>query len=193
MDEIDPICQALRTRRTRLRLTQKQVAQRAGCSQPSISDWENGFAVPTLTNLGLWLEALGGTLLLEFDDTDTEEVLDVNTARMLHRHSSSMCNPPECPIHKEAMEDYRTGTGQMLRVHPESKCHTQWCVIHRPMSGPWDGWPTHWRFDREIMERICPHGIGHPAREQSEMWARQGREHEGVHGCDGCCSRKVMT
>lgn len=43
------------------------------------------------------------------------------------------------------------------------------------------GWPRHYRGDRGIWERICPHGIGHPDPDQP---LDNGR---GVHGCDGCC------
>jgi hypothetical protein len=35
------------------------------------------------------------------------------------------------------------------------------------------------------MERICPHGIGHPDPDDPAF----KNPIEGVHGCDGCCSR----
>lgn len=40
-------------------------------------------------------------------------------------------------------------------------------------------WPQHWRGDRHLMERICPHGVGHPDPDDINP--------DGVHGCDGCC------
>ena len=40
----------------------------------------------------------------------------------------------------------------------------------------------HWRIDRYIVERICPHGIGHPDPNQILPTDDDGR-----HGCDGCC------
>ena len=40
----------------------------------------------------------------------------------------------------------------------------------------------HWRIDRYIVERICPHGIGHPDPNQILP-----TDDDGQHGCDGCC------
>jgi hypothetical protein len=40
-------------------------------------------------------------------------------------------------------------------------------------------WPQNWREDRGIMERICPHGIGHPDPDDPTT--------DKIHGCDGCC------
>lgn len=45
------------------------------------------------------------------------------------------------------------------------------------------GWSKHWRGDRGQFENVCPHGVGHPARESVK------KEGDGVHGCDGCCAR----
>ena len=36
-----------------------------------------------------------------------------------------------------------------------------------------------YRVDRNCIEWICPHGIGHP------IW---DGNNDYVHGCDGCCS-----
>ncbi len=39
-----------------------------------------------------------------------------------------------------------------------------------------------------IVEDICEHGIGHPNRE----WLKKhGKDGDGIHGCDGCCSKEV--
>lgn len=92
--------------------------------------------------------------------------------------------------------EYVTGTGQKLwRVHLKQDCQHRICDIHNPPQGlPESDWPTHWRADRGLMERICPHGIGHPTKAHmeflKEMDAVRGTENarwEGVHGCDGCC------
>ena len=78
-------------------------------------------------------------------------------------------------------ELYRTGTGQVVKVHAADDCRnldgTGYCPIHNPAPGPWREWLTHWSEDRRIMERICGHGIHHPAV-----------EHGGPrpHRCDGC-------
>jgi hypothetical protein len=74
---------------------------------------------------------------------------------------------------------YTTGVGQKLTVHAQWSCIGDWCVIHRPMPGPWESWPTRWRYDRRIMERVCPCGVGHPAAEEA-LWCA-----DTVHGCCG--------
>jgi hypothetical protein len=48
------------------------------------------------------------------------------------------------------------------------------------MPGVWDEWPTHWRSDRAIMERICPCGVGHPAAEEYML-------HNYAVLMHGCC------
>lgn len=84
---------------------------------------------------------------------------------------------------------YVTGTGQILiDVHAETpECAVLGCVIHSP-TDPHRDWPTHFRADSGLMERICPHGIGHPDRDSVAWFERRGRTHMNVHGCDGCCA-----
>lgn len=51
-------------------------------------------------------------------------------------------------------------------------------------------WPQNWRHDRALMERVCPHGVGHPDPDHVAYVRRaHGSLSEGVdvHGCDGCC------
>ena len=51
-------------------------------------------------------------------------------------------------------------------------------------------WPTNWRnggmFDIKPphMERMCPHGVGHP---DPDDVTNLGEDVIGIHGCDGCC------
>lgn len=83
---------------------------------------------------------------------------------------------------------YTTGAGQRLRyVHPPSWCEGRPCVVHHPTDHSMRQFPTKWRSDRGIMERICPHGVGHPDPDDQWFHLASGRFHEGVHGCDGCC------
>lgn len=42
--------------------------------------------------------------------------------------------------------------------------------------------PQLWRTDRGVMERVCPHGVGHP--DPDEVYRDID---DFVHGCDGCC------
>ena len=87
------------------------------------------------------------------------------------------------------MEKYTTGTGQVISVHTKDKCEGWFCCIHNPSDHKMKDWPTHWRDDRYLMERICKHGVGHPDPDDLDFKARNGfHDSEGVHGCDGCCT-----
>lgn len=92
--------------------------------------------------------------------------------------------------------EYVTGTGQqMWRIHPETACNGRICDIHNPPQGlPESDWPTHWRADRQLMERICGCGVGHPSSSHmlwlKELDEKNETDHarwEGIHGCCGCC------
>lgn len=77
-------------------------------------------------------------------------------------------------------------------VHRPTQCEGHPCAIHSPSDHLMRAWPQYWREDRGMMERICPHGIGHPdpdyisyverVMSSEDAWAA------GVHGCDGCCT-----
>jgi hypothetical protein len=85
---------------------------------------------------------------------------------------------------------YVTGDGRTLvGIHPVTDtCFQRGCVIHNPTEHAMRDLPTHWRDDRGIMERTCPHGVGHPDPDdlafQEECHPHRAA---GVHGCDGCC------
>lgn len=86
----------------------------------------------------------------------------------------------------------RRRTAQILHnVHKPEDCAGRPCVIHNPSDHHMRKWPLHWRDDRMIFERLCPHGIGHPDPDSlyHERLAADGDEqYVGVHGCDGCCA-----
>lgn len=69
-------------------------------------------------------------------------------------------------------------------VHAEDACMGDHCTIHNMSDHSMRSFPQHWRADRGIMERICPHGIGHPDPDDYRV---NQYEYERVHGCDGCC------
>ena len=75
----------------------------------------------------------------------------------------------------------------LLRVHDSANCEGRACCIHHPSGHHMVTWPQNWRADRRLMERICPHGVGHPDPDDLNP--------DSTHGCDGCCSqrREVMT
>jgi hypothetical protein len=81
----------------------------------------------------------------------------------------------------------------VFNVHRAEDCRGRACVVHNPsdhcmrsfptrlrIPGPYDIKPTH-------MERICPHGIGHPDPDDAAYQRSIGQD-VGVHGCDGCCA-----
>lgn len=81
------------------------------------------------------------------------------------------------------METVLLELGQVIKVHDRDQCIGQWCAIHQPMPGPWSGWPRWWRDDINVMERICPCGIGHPVAEMYEWTITADKEHLLNHGC----------
>ena len=87
------------------------------------------------------------------------------------------------------METYTTGIGQKILVHDKGDCKGQYCCIHNPSDHIMKDFPTNYRFDRGLMERICPCGVGHPDPDDLAFKASLGIdvEVEGIHGCCGCC------
>lgn len=75
-----------------------------------------------------------------------------------------------------------------LMTHPISKCKGKICCVHNPSDHLMKNWPQVYRADRKIMERTCPHGVGHP--DPDDLRVRNNPAVEGVHGCDGCCQGK---
>lgn len=73
------------------------------------------------------------------------------------------------------------------KVHPRKRCEGRNCVIHNPSDHTMREWPLNYRFDKNMMERICVHGVGHPDPDDLAYHEIQGQGWVGVHGCDGCC------
>lgn len=79
------------------------------------------------------------------------------------------------------------GTDREMLVHSAALCIADTCVIHKPTDHLMRSYRLHWRDDRGIFERLCPHGTGHPDPDQYEFWRLTNQEWQSVHGCDGCC------
>lgn len=80
--------------------------------------------------------------------------------------------------------------GQTLsNVHHSSKCVGQYCTIHNNSDHHMKDWPQNWRMDIGLMERICPHGIGHPDPDDPKVVNGT----HGIHGCDSCCNIEPYT
>lgn len=82
----------------------------------------------------------------------------------------------------------------LMHTHPAETCAGRACVVHHPSAHHMNTWPRNWRGLRDIMERICEHGIGHPDPDDAAF--RHIRAEmigtpfdTGVHGCDGCCTK----
>ena len=77
----------------------------------------------------------------------------------------------------------------MLQTHDAVVCRNRDvpCVIHHPSDHHMRGWRLHWRDDIQLMERVCPHGIGHPDPDQLAWEQSIGYSTGRVHGCDTCC------
>ena len=80
--------------------------------------------------------------------------------------------------------------GELLsQVHLPSACEGRGCVIHHPSEHHMVSFKRHWRQDRGIFERICPHGVGHDDPDDLAYRRSVGREASGIHGCCSgqCC------
>jgi predicted transcriptional regulator len=77
----------------------------------------------------------------------------------------------------------------VLTTHSSDKCAGEYCCVHNPSEHHMRDWPMHWRDDKKQMERICPHGVGHPDPDDAAYNARIGCSHKNIHGCDGCCRK----
>lgn len=82
-----------------------------------------------------------------------------------------------------------THFGQVVVTHGPDECSPP-CTIHSPSDHHMASWPQLWRSDRQIMERVCEHGIGHPDPDDLRVRTQAGY---GVHGCDGCCRAPMPT
>ena len=78
-----------------------------------------------------------------------------------------------------------------LMVHDRELCLYEFCSIHNPSDHNMRDFPQLWRADRVLMERICPHGNGHPDFDHLEHTRRtrgdKAANTESIHNCDGCC------
>lgn len=80
--------------------------------------------------------------------------------------------------------------GQMMYAHSADRCEGKPCCIHNPSDHHMVEWHQFWRDDVSKMERICPHGIGHP--DPDDLMFRLSIDYESAewvstHACDGCC------
>jgi hypothetical protein len=90
-----------------------------------------------------------------------------------------MLEPCQCPDPQEDEEGicktcggkaYPTVVGlNRHQMHKPDKCAGHHCSIHNPSDHHMKTWPLLWRRDTLMMERICPHGVGHPDPDHLEF------------------------
>lgn len=92
-------------------------------------------------------------------------------------------NKEVSPIPRHEVSRYILVGGQVLKnVHDSSLCAGRYCCIHNPSDHSMKKFPQNFRMDRGFMERVCPHGVGHP--DPDDPYA------DPIHGCDGCCAEE---
>lgn len=95
------------------------------------------------------------------------------------------------PLAHRPVEPVTIGGATVYNVHPPFRCEGRPCVIHNPSDHHMADWPKVWRDGKRMVERTCPHGIGHPDPDdlayRLTMFGPVGERDSGVHGCDGCC------
>ena len=85
------------------------------------------------------------------------------------------------------------GEVSLGNVHRRVECAGRPCVIHTPSDHHMRTWPLVWRADKGVMERTCPHGVGHPDPDELAYLRTIGAEARSIHGCDGCCAPPETT
>ena len=80
-----------------------------------------------------------------------------------------------------------TKCGKCKRQFEKVECGVNCCPTCR---GKQDDWVTHTR-GTGLTEHVCVHGVGHPdPASVQELFEATGDDSWGIHGCDGCCSRR---
>ena len=105
-------------------------------------------------------------------------------------------------FHPPDFEPVTLTGGQRIIAHPPSWCEDdEHCAVHNPSDHHMRDWPQHFRdpaieaatfgLHPGLMERICPHGVGHPDPDHMAFYRKHHSPEEvsaeGMHGCDGCC------
>lgn len=83
---------------------------------------------------------------------------------------------------------------EIIQYHDTMLCEGRVCPIHNPTDHHMRDWESVLRLDKHaLIERTCPHGIGHPDPDSMDYFKSVDMGHLGVHGCDGCCRPKVKN
>lgn len=90
------------------------------------------------------------------------------------------------------LEHNAAQSARLLNVHSRKLCDGQVCCIHNRSAHTMRRFKQIWRDDRSLMERVCPHGVGHPDPDHlayiASLRGSEYAQEEAIHGCDGCCA-----
>jgi hypothetical protein len=75
-----------------------------------------------------------------------------------------------------------------ILIHNTGQCKGEGCAFHNPSDHHMIDWSMNYRWETGVLERFCPHGVGHPDPDDTAWHVSQGRTWTSIHGCDGCCS-----
>ena len=91
-------------------------------------------------------------------------------------------------------EAHYKGISGLTTVHDSLECYPRPCSVHNPSDEAKKIGHLHWRADRQMTERICKCGVGHPDPDEAYYLALKVRD-EGMplqywqnHLIHGCCS-----
>lgn len=107
-------------------------------------------------------------------------IVGAQSARHVDAHRRALVRKALADTH----DVVSTATGPLM-THHVNDCAGPNCCTHNPSDHPLRDAPLNWRG--HVMERLCPHGIGHPDPDDLAYRRSTGREAHGTHGCDGCC------
>lgn len=102
-----------------------------------------------------------------------------------HQAYCNLINHEKCSINTFIENNYKLENSEQIltNVHDPKICAGRPCTIHNLTNHNMRQFPQSWREDRSIMERVCPHGVGHP--DPDSPWPNDSSN--WIHGCDGCC------
>lgn len=89
---------------------------------------------------------------------------------------------------KNTHDQWTDSSGTKYWVHRWKLECRDGCAIHAPSMHTMNAFPQFMRADKSyLIERLCPHGVGHPDPDSYSYFKSKGMNWMGVHGCDGCC------
>lgn len=104
----------------------------------------------------------------------------IDAVEKLRQRITTLDNSRNLP---PGMERWISDTGQTLAVHADGTCFGPNCCIHNPSNHPMRDFKRRWVGDLGCMERICPHGVGHP--DPDDLKAQAGH-FQFVPACPRC-------